>query len=89
MYLSINKTIINSINSTLKNDQLESLLSNFTEHQDLFWPIIIGFFVALALGLMICRSKFFIEKESSEQIHSSSMNNFHKKYFFCCCFIQR
>jgi hypothetical protein len=62
--------------------------SIYDDNQDIIWPTIVGIFVALALGWMVCRYKCS-SKERSPHIVQCCPNSLCKKIRLCCLWIFR
>lgn len=62
--------------------------SIYDDNQDIIWPTVVGIFVALALGWMICRYKCS-SIERSPHIVQCCPKSLCKKIRLCCIYIFR
>jgi hypothetical protein len=78
-----NTTIISYQESSVK-----STYNSYDDNKDIIWPTVVGIFVALALGWMICRYKCS-SKERSPHIVRCCPKSCCKKIRLCCMCIFR
>lgn len=70
--------LVNIITTTTINYE-----STYDDNKDVIWPTVVGIFVALALGWMICRYKCS-SKERSPHIVQCCPESLCKRIRLCC-----
>jgi hypothetical protein len=81
-------TMENNTITTTTFTPSQSSYSSYDDNKDIIWPTVVGIFVALALGWMICRYKCS-SKERSPHIVRCCPKSLCKNIRLCCMCIFR